>query len=285
MHRRDLIRLIGASALSPFVLPIVRKGFSNSAYPHGLTPGLQLYSVRTLLEKDFEGTLAALADIGYRQVEFAGLYRHEPAAVRSILDRYRLRAIGGHVDLTAITDTLDQTITEARTLGYEFVVMAWIDEDKRTRAGYHGIAEALNRAGDKLRHAGLTLAYHNHLFEFAPLDPAPPGSPRCGYDILIADTNPDLVAFELDLFWIRKGGGDALAYFHEHPGRFRLVHVKDMAPDGAMVDLGRGAMDWPTLLRAASQAGVRYFIAEHDQPQDPLQFARTAFEYLSSLRL
>jgi sugar phosphate isomerase/epimerase len=274
--RRDLLRTIAAGAAAavwPF--PSRPRGI------HDLPLGIQLYTVRDLLATDFDGTLAALRRIGYREVEFAGLHGHPPGQVRALLDRLGLRAPGGHVGIPAITDGLDQTIAEARTLGLEYVIVPWIDEDARTATGYRRIAATFNSAGARLRAAGLTLGYHNHWFEFDPLADSPA---TCGYDLLLDGTDPELVVMELDLYWIRKGGKDALHYFRTHPGRFRLVHVKDMGTDGSMVDVGQGVIPWPTMLPAARQAGVRHFLAEHDNPPDPLAFARATYAYLRTLR-
>lgn len=249
-----------------------------SARPPVAPLGIQLYTVRDLLKRDFEGTIAALAGIGYREVELAGLHGRPAADVRKLLDRHRLAAPSGHYDIPAITDDLDRTIDEAGTLGHRYVVVPWIPEEARTADGYAGVAETFNRAGERLRAAGLALGYHNHAFEFEALRGG-----RSGYDILLEHTDRALVTMELDLFWIRKAGADALRYFAEHEGRFRLVHVKDMAADGAMVDVGQGDIAWPELLRAAERAGVRHRFVEHDEPKDPLGFARTSFRYLERL--
>lgn len=241
--------------------------------------GIQLYTLRDLLQRDFEGTVAQLAKIGYREVEFAGLYGQPATDLRKVLDRHHLSAPSGHCDIGAITTKLDQTIAEARTLGHRYVVVAWIPDEVRTPDGYASVADTFNRAGEELKKAGLTLGYHNHAFEFQPLE-----GERCGYDILLQRTEPELVTMELDLFWIRQAGRDALEYFSRHEGRFRMVHVKDMSADGAMVDVGQGAMDWPVLLAAAEKAGVKHRFVEHDEPGDPIAFARTSYAYLRRLQ-
>ena len=237
--------------------------------------GIQLYTLRSLLEADFAGTIAALARIGYGEVEFAGLYGQRARDVRALLDRQGLKAPSGHYGIPAITDTLAQTIAEARTLGHQYVVVPWLPEDLRNADGYARIADTFNRAGEKLRKAGIFLGYHNHWFEFEPL-----AGGRSGYDILLEQTDPALVTMELDLFWIRKGGGDALGYFAKHRGRFRLIHIKDMAGDGTMVDVGQGVMNWPALLEAAKRAGVRHRFVEHDEAEDPLGFASASFAFM-----
>ena len=290
LSRREFVDLLGTMALAPLALganrPIAQSPDRLSAQPPSRpTPiGIQLYTVRDLLARDFQGTLAALAAIGYQEVEFAGLHGHPAEEVRAILDRCGLRAPSGHVGIPQITETLDQTIAEAKTLGHEYLVVPWIDEDARTRDGYRRTAETFNAAALKLRQAGLTLGYHNHWFEFDRLPGGDAGAPSSGYDMLLQYCDPKLVVMELDLYWIRKAGGNALRYLHDFAGRFRLVHVKDMGPDGSMVNVGEGVISWPGLLGAARQAGVRHFLVEHDEPKDPLAFARTSYRYLTSIR-
>jgi len=273
--RREFTATVGTTlgALAAAGLP-----GRQAAEPPSRRIGLQLYTVRDNLDRDFEGTLAQLAHIGYREVEFAGLHGHPAREVRAIIDRLGLKATGGHYDLAAIQDTLDQTIGEAKALGYEYIITPWLADEFRTVEGYARVADLFNHAGETIRAAGLGFGYHNHNFEFAPL----PGG-AIGYDLLLERTDPKLVCMELDLYWIRSGGRDALDYFRRYPNRFRLVHVKDMAADGSMVDLGKGAINWPELLAAAKRVGVRHFFVEHDQAQDPLAFARSSFTYLSTL--
>jgi sugar phosphate isomerase/epimerase len=250
-----------------------------SAAPPLRPLGIQLYSVRHLCETDLAGTLRALAQIGYREVEFAGLHGHSPREVRAMLDGAGLAAPSGHVGIPDITDRIEQTIEDAKTLGHHYLIVAWLPEEVRNPEGYARYAETFNRAGRRLRQAGLALGYHNHWFEFDRL-----ADGRRGYDILLQETDPKLVAMELDLYWIRKGGGDAADYFRRHHHRFQLVHIKDMGPDTGMVDVGAGVIDWPALLAAAAKAGVRHWFVEHDEPKDPLAFARTSFEYLNRLK-
>jgi sugar phosphate isomerase/epimerase len=253
--------------------------------------GIQLYAVRDVIQTDPAGTLAALAGMGYREVELAGLYGRSAAEFRAALDAAGLTAPAGHVGVPALTDNLVQTIADAKVLGHKYLILPWVGEEYRTVDGWGRAAELLNRAGERCRRAGLTVGYHNHDFEFAPLgqfervDRDGRTHPVRGYDLLLANADPKLVKFELDLYWARQGGVDALRYFHDYRGRFRAVHVKDMAADGSMVDVGQGVMDWPALLHAARRAGVEHFFAEHDEAKDQLAFARASAEYLRTLRL
>lgn len=278
--RREFLRHVGAgvallgitdrlAALPPLDLPVK-------------TPpvGIQLYTLRDLLQKDFEGTIAKLAGIGYKEVEFAGLYGRKAVDLKRALDQNHLVAPSGHCDIDAVTVKLDDTIAQAKTLGHKYVVVAWIPDEARTPDGYASVADTFNQAGEKLNQAGLSLGYHNHSFEFKPLD-----GDRCGYDILLERTQPELLTMELDLYWIREAGSDAFKYFTQHQGRFRMVHVKDMAADGSMVDVGQGVMDWPALLSAAKAAGVEHHFVEHDEAKDPIAFARISYQYLHRLKL
>lgn len=253
---------------------------STAAQALGIeNPGIQLYSVREPLKADFEGTLARLAEIGYQEVELAGLHGRTPVEVRTILNRVGLRAPAGHVSLEAVRDRLDQTLDEARILGHEFIVVAWIDQSLRTAEGLREAATLFSRVGEGASQAGLRFAYHNHDFEFHPVGDILP------YDFLLGQTDPTLVLMELDLFWIRKGGRDPLDYFARWPGRFPLVHIKDMTADGHMVNVGEGVIDWRTILSRRREAGIRHFFAEHDEPGDALAFARVSYDYLRRLRL
>jgi sugar phosphate isomerase/epimerase len=244
--------------------------------------GIQLYTVREQARADLAGTLAALAVLGYAEVEFAGLYGHGAAEVRGMLDRARLTAPASHVAIeTLADDRIERTIGDAVTLGHRYLVVPSIADDHHTIEGYAATAEVFNRAGRAVRTAGLTLGYHNHDDDFASLDGKPGG--RCGYDILLERTDSELVVMELDLFWIRKGGRDAFDYLRRETGRFPMVHIKDMDASGAMVDLGLGVMPWKELLDAAAASGVTHWFAEHDEPADPMAFARSAIQYLGAL--
>lgn len=239
--------------------------------------GVQLYSVRDLMDKDVEGTLAALSAIGYREVEFAGLHGKTPADLRSMLERHSLVSPSSHVSLEDAQNNWDRTLADLATLGNTFVVIPWIDDKYRTVDGYKRVAAMLNTAAAASRKAGLQFAYHNHDYEFAPVEGRRP------YDILLAECDPDLVRMEMDLYWIVKGGGDPLAYIARYPGRFPLVHAKDMAKNGDMVDVGQGTIDFKAIFAQSAKAGIRHCFVEHDNPPRPLEDLRTSYEYLRRL--
>lgn len=245
--------------------------------------GLQLYTARDDMAKDFDGTLARVAAIGYRDVEFAGYFGRSPAAVRAVLDRNGLKAPSSHVGTAAaVTTDWDKTLDAAREVGHEYLVVAWLTEqERRTLDDYRKLGDVFNTAGEKAKQAGARFAYHNHDFEFVRMDGQLP------YDVLLERTDPALVAMELDLFWITKAGHSSLAYFDKHPRRFPLVHVKDMddSSEQRMVDVGRGAIDFARIFAAREKAGIRHFFVEHDNPKpSALESAKTSYEYLAGLK-
>lgn len=241
--------------------------------------GVQLYTVRAAMESDFEGTLRSLAGMGYREVEFAGLFGHDPAQVRGLLAELGLSAVGSHVDWTRFRDDPDGAIAETLALGAQYLVFPWTpDSERRTLEQWHGWASRLNEVATASSERGLPVAYHNHDFEFTPIDGTLP------YDVLLAELDPSRVSFELDLYWLAKAGGDPSALFQRSPGRFPLAHVKDIrSSDQAIVDVGQGDLDFAAVFAEAAQSGMRHFIVEHDQPADPMQTVQSSIEYLQQL--
>ena len=287
MNRRDFVAALGALGVARGAGATTHSPGSAMSLPvppapvaHSLKLGIQLYAVRDALDHDFEGTLETLARIGYREVEFAGLHNRAASDIRPILDRLKLSAPSAHISLEDLEQTFDTVVANARTLGHRWIVVPSLPDSLHSAAGYTEGAERLSRLAPKLKERGLTLGFHNHEAEFARWG----DGAGCGYDILLAGTAAAGMVMELDLFWIRKGGADAVDYFHRFPGRFRLVHVKDMAADGSQVNVGDGLIPWPALLHTARQAGVAHFFLEHDEPPDQLAFARDSYAYLSRQR-
>ena len=240
--------------------------------------GVQLYTVRTLLERDFEGTLESVARIGYHTVEFHDYFDHTPQQVRGLLDRLGVDAPAAHFRWPDLQSDLGGVIETAQIIGHRYVILPWLPpEDRATLDQYRYLAEFCNRAGETCREAGLQFGYHHHDWEFQPLEGEVP------FDLMLAETDPDLVEFEMDLYWITKGGRSPFEYFDSHPGRFTLCHVKDMGRDRSWADVGSGSIDFASIFARSEQAGLRYFFVEHDEPADPLVSIATSFDYLESL--
>jgi sugar phosphate isomerase/epimerase len=241
--------------------------------------GIQLYTLRDQLALDFEGTLAAIAKLGYSEVEFAGYYGRSPAEIKTILSDLNLSATASHIPIEVVESGFENAIETAVALGLSYLVVPYLAAQRRTSLDdYRKIATQFNVAGELAAKAGLLFAYHNHDFEFQTMDGKMP------YDILLSDTDPDLVKMELDLFWIIKGGQDPVNYFSMHPGRFHLCHIKDMSNSGKMVDVGKGEIDFTEIFRHISKAGLRHFYVEHDRPNDSLASAAVSFQSVQNLR-
>jgi sugar phosphate isomerase/epimerase len=256
--------------------------------------GMQLYTVRDVLAKDFEGTLAKIAAIGYKEVEFAGYHSQSPKQVKDVLTRHGLTAPAAHVDFPTVTDKLPAAIEAATTIGHKYLVNPWIDESLRQQPDiWKKAADAFNKAGEACRAAGLTFAYHNHHFEFAP-----GADGKLPFDYLLEQCDPQLVKIELDLCWLAAAGKDPLEYFARHPDRFHLVHVKGLSAKPAegpsapikvvmpnITDVGtKDVIDWKRIFAKSSQAGIRHYFVEHDIPKDPFASLKSSYDYVKRLQ-
>lgn len=261
--------------------------------------GVQLYTLRERMQQDFAGTLEQVAAIGYREVEFAGYFDRRPEQVRALLERLNLTAPSTHIGLDALRNDLDGQLETARTIGHRYVTVPAIMEaftGTMTPDAWSRYAAEFNRIGAACRDKGLTLAYHNHHFEFVPAREG-----RTGFDVLLAETDPDLVVFELDLMWATLAGHDPVTLFERYPGRFVMWHVKDLKSIetaraaagrgmegfrtilGLMADVGAGEIDFARIFARAEQAGVRHLFVEHDAPQDALASITNSFRHVQAL--
>jgi sugar phosphate isomerase/epimerase len=238
--------------------------------------GLQLYTVRKLMEASVPLTLEQVSKVGYQEVEFAGYFGNYPAQLRRWLDDFGLTAPAAHLPLQE--KKLEDLMDAAAELGHRYLVLASLPPAQRlTLDGYRRAAAVLNRAGEQARKRGLAVAYHNHDFEFRDRGGIVP------YDVLLAETDPELVWLEVDFYWMAKAGRDPLRYFAAHSGRFRLCHLKDIDERGSITEVGRGRLDFPALLRRRDQAGLRHFFVEHDHPREPLESIRESYRHVRSL--
>ena len=257
------------------------EGHSTGARQLG-TIGIQLYTVRDDLRRDPEGTLVKIAAIGYKEVEFAGYPMSSVKALRALLDRLGLSAPSGHVDVRAMREDWTRTLEAAAELGQHYVACAGLPaEERQTLDQYRRFGALFDRAGEAARQAGLQLCYHNHDFEFTHIEG------RLPFDVLLEATDPRLVQLELDLYWITKGDQDPLAYFRRYPGRFPLVHVKDMDRSAArgFTEVGRGVINFKRIFARAEEAGIRHYFYEQDStPGSPFESARVSYEYLRKVQ-
>lgn len=246
--------------------------------PSGI--GMHLYTMRTPLATDFRGTLERLAEIGYATVGVSGRHGHSAADIRRLLDESRLRAVLEHVGYDIVKGAgLPQALEDIHTLGGRWIVVPSLPGSLHSPAGYREVAKEFNRVGLAARESGLKLLYHNHGTDHQVVDGV------SLYDILLTETDPELVGFELDLYWAANGGASAPGeLFVRHPRRFPALHVKDMAPNGDFADVGSGVLDFPAMFDTARQGGVKQWLVEHDAPADPFASALASYTYLSRLR-
>jgi sugar phosphate isomerase/epimerase len=265
---RRLLLTAAASAGAAAALGLGPGISPAAAGPTARVPGIQLYTLRGSMAEDPLSTLTAVAAMGFGAVEFAGYHGRDPATLKSWLDELGLSAPAAHVNPHELRDDPQRLIDDAVVMGHRYLVVAWLDEkDRRTADQYRGWAEVLNRAGEMARDAGVRMAYHNHDFEFVPVDGEVPQR------VLMAETDPALVDFELDFFWVRKAGLDIAEVLAWAPERFRLAHLKDIDEEGNMVDVGTGTIDFAGLLSSELGAAIDHPFVEHDNSPDPFRTA------------
>ena len=249
--------------------------------------GLELYTVRGALDQDFAGTIARVAKVGYKEVELAEFFAHLPELnpsakqAREILQANGLVSPASHVPYSALSpENLPRVIEASTVLGHTYIVNPSIDRALLKQPdGWKRAAETFNRAGEAAKKAGIQMAYHNHVEEFKPL-----AGGKLPYDVLLEETDPQLVAMEMDLGWAHEAGADPLAYFAKYPGRFHLVHVKDFTRDRAMTDVGKGEIDWKGIFSKAEVGGIEHYFVEFDNPTDPFATIEASYAYLEKLR-
>lgn len=226
--------------------------------------GIQLYSVRDLCEKDFLGTIRQIADIGYKNVELAGYYGVSAKELRAALSDAGLNAPSAHVGLTMDQpdkwkENLKESAAYASELGIKRFVVPWYPlGDNPTIDAVNHMAGVLEEASDIVTASGMTFGYHNHDFEFKPVDG------KLVIDRLFERIPASKIFAEFDLGWVKVAGQDPAAYAEKYAGRLPLVHAKDFKAEGGDTEIGRGSVDWDSALTACEKAGVEYVIIEQE---------------------
>ena len=288
--RRDFVKSASLLSAGLFIKPSFFK------YDKSLI-GLQLYTVREPMASDPAGTLAKVAQIGYNSVEGAtytgteNFYGMDAAAFKKVLQQnglimpsahYRLgeeQQNGADVKGTMLHDW-QKAVDDAAAVGVKYMVCAWLAPSERGALDhYKQLAGHLNKAGETCKKAGIQLCYHNHDFEFEKQNNQFP------YDVLLNETDKDLVKMEIDLYWVNKAGQDPIKLFNEHPGRFPLWHVKDMdkTPQHNFTEVGNGVIDFKSIFKMADKAGMKYFFVEQDQtPGSPFDSITKSITYIKN---
>jgi sugar phosphate isomerase/epimerase len=291
LTRRDLLRTALAGLASGGAFNSIAFGAGRLAWPGPI--GLQLYTVRHLYAQNPLGTLKQVAAAGYQQVELAGFGAPHlsPATIKSYLRQSGLKAVGAHYPLPKTLDDWKPWVEQAHALGLQYTGTS--NTAHTTADQWRRMAALFNECGRFSKRAGIQFAYHNHIREFERH-----GNTN-GYDILLTECDPGLVKMEMDIFWITYAGQDPLFYFRRFPGRFPLLHIKDLKkgitvnPDefpgpgvNPFAPVGQGRIDWPRIFAHVKEAGAKHIFVEQDRCDgSPLVAIRMSYRYLRHLRL
>ena len=262
MNRRDFIKqsaLLSAGAILTPSLFTEAKAIKKF--------GVQLYSVRDLMPKDAKGTMKKLADMGYTQFESYGgpdfLWGMAPKECKTFLGDMGVKMVSTHFDMNK---DLDKNIERGAEAGLKYMLCPYLGPQK-TLDAWKQKAELFNQVGEKVTKAGMKFGYHNHDYSFKPLEGQIP------HEVLLSNTDPKYVMFELDLCWIVAAGQDTVAHLQKYGKRYELIHIKDMVKDNngkvTQKDLGQGSIDFATILKAAKKAGVKYYLVEQEEYPGP----------------
>ncbi len=227
-----------------------------------------------------ERTLARISELGYKEVEFADYFGRPPRAIKQLLDDNDLKAPSAHISLNALRGPWNRTLSDAAEIEHKWLTIASMsDADTNSLDALKRTVDLIHKAADDAKFYKIKIAFHNHDSEFKVVD----GKPI--YDHLLEMSKPDELDFEMDLYWITRGGGDPIDYFRRFPHRFRMVHLKDAgpAPDFQMMDVGKGTIKWADILSHHKEAGIEHYFVEHDQPADPIASLKASYEYLKKL--
>ena len=258
-------------------------------------PGATLYTVRNLMDEDPKGILKQVAEIGYVNIEGTDyadgkFYGMEPEEFKAYLEELGLQPLSVHQGGVTM-ENADQMIADTRAAGFRYFVipvppMGHFTFDPETQTlGMQGtiqeVTEIVNTLAEKCDAAGLELLYHNHDFEFKPNEEG-----IVPIEYMLEHTDPELVNFQMDLYWVTRAGADPLAYFDNYPGRFKIWHVKDMDEQGRFAPVGTGSIDFAKILAEKDKAGMEYYIVEQDMTYDgmePLEALTTSYKNLEEI--
>lgn len=281
MDRRKFIETSSIAAAGMLALPTFLEAGKKKT-----TIGLQLYTLRDVIMKDVKGTLTAVAGMGYTEAETYGykdgkLFGMPVAEFGQFMKSIGIKTVSGHYGIDMLSSGWQKSCEDAKSLGQKFVVVPWmdkkyyssLDELKKT-------CSALNKAGEVAKKFGLQMGYHNHAFEFEQVEG------KVIIDAMLEQLDPKLVTWELDIYWVVKGGADPAKYFEKYPGRFQLWHVKDMDKMDASknADVGTGTIDYKNLFTKAKQSGLKnFFVEQETYPSSPIESTRNSATYLKTI--
>ncbi len=291
--KKSFLANLAAAALLSGLCPCVLAASNSDAAPRvfGRPVGLQLYSLRAQFGKDVPGTLDKVRDLGFKYVELAGTYSLSPEKFSAELHSRKLEAVSAHFPFERYRKDPEGIAREAKALGLKYAGCAWIDHNKDPfdETTCRDAISVFNKAGEALAQHGLKFFYHTHGYEFQPH-----GNGTL-FDLLMSETNPKFVNFEMDVFWIVHPGQDPVKLLQKYPGRWLLMHIKgmkDSTPTGLLtghsdvsndVPLGTGKIDYLPIFRAADKAGVKYYFIEDESDLVEQQLPQS-LQYLKNVK-
>ena len=278
-NRRNFLKATAVLAAATMVYPMAAFKVEKK------TIGLQLYTVRDKIKQDLKGTLEKAAKIGYNSCEAAGynvtdgtFYGMAAKEFVKLLNSLGMPLNSSHTVFEL--DTADKVIGDAAASGAKYIVYPFLADKFRTNLdGWKATAEKFNKMGEIAKKNGIKFGYHNHAFEFEKMEDQVP------YDLLLTQTDPSLVTFEMDTYWVTRGGYNPVDYIKKYPGRFELWHIKDMVKteDMFFAPVGSGRMDFASIFAEKKTAGMKYFFVEQDSFKDlgPLESIEMSYKYLN----
>jgi len=280
LGRRNFLATLGGIALGasrPGTLAALTQAGLSSTKLSKI--GIQLYTMRRAAAADLAGALERLATIGFKEVELAGYYNKTAAEFRDLLKANGLAAPSGHIAIELIENNPAKTFADAHTVGHEWVTVPSLPRGKHeTEDDWKRVAAQFNAAATKAKAEGFRFAFHNHNDIVRTQNGILP------VDILMRETDPALVFYQMDIYWAVSGGADPIALLAKFPGRFKMFHVKDGKPpynDASQTDLGQGTIDFKPVFKRGTN--IEHYFMESDSAADPLAFADAGYQYLAKL--
>ena len=276
-NRRNFLISGSSIALASALLPL--SGCMSQARTAKAGVGVQIYSVRDALKADFHGTMEKVANIGYKYIEAydlainGSLFGMPPADYKKVVDDLGMSVVSSHS--TYFTPGQAEGVLEAaQEAGLKYVIVPWLGNE--LRQDYSAVAENLNKVGEVFKGSGVQLGYHNHDFEFKKQNGQIP------LEIMLQNTEPDLVTFQADLYWVTRGGMNPMDLISKYPGRFSSFHIKDSDTALEQTTVGTGIIDFETILKEKQLSGWEYYFVEDERRGDPFANLEAAFNYLNT---
>ena len=272
----SLILPLGCTSKKPETAQTITEEVVASAPKHK-SMGVQVYSVRDALKEDFSGSIKKLADIGFQYIEGYGLgvdgkmLEMDPVEYNRIVTDTGMEMVSTHCSYFQAADA-EMMRDAALSAGIKHVIVAHLSEADRE---YHKVAENLNKVGEVFKDSGVLFGYHNHAFEFEKQ------GDEMGLEVMISETEPDLVKFQLDLYWAVKGGTDPVEFIEKYPGRFCSFHIKDAAEDLEQTTVGTGIVPFEGVFNIKGKSGATHYFVEDERTGDPFGNVEAAFNYLN----